>query len=125
MPKIVHLPQDLYEAVDERAKSQKMTADDLVVAWVSEKIDEPETSLANEAFEREAAAFELLKPELIAQYPNQYVAIFQEKVVAHGNDKLVLVKEVYSQFGEVPCYIGKASSEPRRKARIPSVWKAK
>jgi hypothetical protein len=125
MQQIVQLPKDLYEAVRKQAAMRQKTADALVVEWVAEKVEESETTEADEAFEREAAAFEALKPELLEQYVGQYVAIYQKQVVAVGADRLTLVKEVYNQFGEVPCYIEKVTTEPPRRIRIPSVWKGR
>ena len=40
MQQSIHLPQDLYEAVTRRAKNQEKTPNDLVVEWVSEKVEE-------------------------------------------------------------------------------------
>jgi hypothetical protein len=125
MQQTVQLPQDLYEAVHERAKIQRKTADDLVVEWVSEKIGETQLAEADRAFEQEIAAFEALKAELLVQFPGQYVAIYQGQVVGHGDNRLALVKEVYHQFGEVPCYVEKVTLEPPRRVRMPSVWKVK
>jgi hypothetical protein len=125
MQQTVQLPQELYEAVREHAKNQRKTADDLIVEWVSEKIGESETAEADKSFEQEAAAFKALLPELLTQYPGQYVAIYQGQVVGHGDNRLALVKEIYNQFGEVSCYVGKATSEPPRRVRMTSVWKAK
>lgn len=125
MQQTVQLPQDLYRAVRERAESQRKTADDLIAEWVSEKVGETELAEADEAFEREVAAFKALMPELLKQYPGQYVAIYQGQVAGHGDNRLALVKEVYNQFGEVPCYVEKVTSEPPRRVRIPSIWKAK
>jgi hypothetical protein len=125
MQPTIQLPQELYEAVRKQAASQQKTADALVVEWVAEKVDETTTTEAEAAFEQEVAAFEALKPELLEQYAGQYVAIYQKQVVAVGNDRLGLVKDVYGQFGEVPCYIEKVTLEPPRRVRIPSVWKAK
>lgn len=125
MPQTVQLPQDLYDAVRERAESQRKTTDDLVAEWVSEKVNEVDWVAAEESLEQEAAAFAALKPELLKQYPDQYVAIYQGQVVGYGDNRLALVKEVYGQFGEVPCYVEKVSLSPLRRVRIPSVWKAK
>jgi hypothetical protein len=125
MQQTVQLPQDLYEAVGKRAKTQQKTTNDLVVEWLSEKVEETEIAEADVAFEQEAAAFEALKPQLLEQYLNQYVAIYQGQIVGNGDNRLTLVKNVYNQFGEVPCYVEKVTLEPPRRARIPSVWKAK
>jgi hypothetical protein len=125
MQQSVQLPRNIYEAVRKRAKSQRKTADDLVVEWLSEKIDETESAEADEAFDQEVAAFNTLKPTLLAQYPDQYVAIYQGQVVGNGDNRLFLLKAVYNRFGEVPCYIEKVTSEPLRRVRIPSMWKTK
>lgn len=125
MQQTVQIPQDLYDAVNKRAKTQRKSADDLVVEWVSEKVGETETAEAEKAFKQEIAAFAALKPELLKQYPGQYVAIYRGQVVGNGDSRLALVKEVYNQFGEVPCYVEKVTLESPRRVRIPSVWKAK
>lgn len=125
MQQSIQLPQDLYDEVTKRAKTQQKSADDLVVEWVSEKVGETELAEADEAFIREVTAFKVLKPELLKKYPNQYVAIYQGQVVGSGDNRLALVKDVYNRFGEVPCYVEKVSSELPRRVRIPSVWKTK
>ena len=125
MQNMIQLPQDLYEAVRQQAESQRKTANDLITEWVSEKVGEAGVAETSEAFAREIAAFEALKPALLKQYPGQYVAIYQEQVVGHGDNRLALVKEVYKLFGEVPCFVEKVSLDPLRRVRITSVWKAK
>ena len=124
MPNTIQLPQDLYEAVRQKALAQQKTTEDLVIEWVSAHLDEAAYDDMTQAFEQEVAAFERLKTTLLAQYAGQYVAIYQGEVVGAGEDRLTLVKEVYRRFGEVPCYIEQVSSEPLRRVRITSVWKA-
>ena len=124
MPNTIQLPQDLYEAVRQKALAQQKTTEDLVIEWVSSHLDEAAYDDMTQAFEQEVAAFERLKTTLLAQYAGQYVAIYQGQVVGVGEDRLTLVKEVYRRFGEVPCYIEQVSSEPLRRVRITSVWKA-
>ncbi len=125
MQNMIQLPKDLYETVRKQAKAQQKTADSLVVEWVSEKADETGRVAIDEAFMQEVAAFEALKPDLLEQYPGQYVAIYQKQVVAVGDNRLALVKEVYSQFGEVPCFVEKVTLEPMRRVRMPSIRKVK
>ena len=125
MQNMIQLPQDLYESVRQQAENQQKTANDLITEWVSEKVGEADVLETSEAFAREIAAFEALKPALLKQYPGQYVAIYREQVVGHGDNRLALVKEVYKLFGEVPCFVEKVSLDPLRRVRITSVWKAK
>lgn len=121
----IQLSPDLYDAVRRRAAAQQKSPDSLVSEWVSDQLEATETDEAKIAFEQEIAAFEQMKPVLLEQFAGQYVAIYQGQVVAVGDNRLSLVKEVYNQFGEVPCYVEQVTSIPPRRVRITSVWKAK
>jgi hypothetical protein len=121
MQNIVQLPQDLYEAVRKKAVAQHKTTDALVIEWVSEYLGESETSEIIEAFEQEVAAFEQLKVTLLQQYAGKFVAIYQGKVVASGNEKLTLLDRVREEFGNVVCYIEQVTPDAPRTVRIPSV----
>ena len=125
----VQLPPDLYEAVRKEAASQRKTADGLVAEWVAERVGEqavpkPETSMET-AFAQEVATFERLRPSLQKEFAEQYVAIYQGKVVAHGSDKLAVLQEVRAQLGQVVCYIEKVSAAAPRTARMPSIYIAR
>ncbi len=74
-------------------------------------------------FEREVASFEALRSELLATYPGETVAIYQGKVVAHGEDKMAVFDQVLTEFGPVPCYIETVTDETPRRVRVPSAWK--
>ena len=121
MQNAVQFPQDLYDAIRKKAMAQQKTADDLVIEWVSGRLDESETAEVTRAFEQEVAAFERLRPALLEQYAEQYVAIFQGKVVASGDEKLVLLDQVRDRFGHVVCYIEKVSPDSPQTVRMPSV----
>jgi len=121
MQNIIQLPQDLYEAVSKKAVAQHKTTNALVIEWVSEYLGESETSEIIEAFEQEVAAFEQLKLTLLQQYAGQFVAIYQGKVVASGNEKLTLLDRVREEFGNVVCYIEQVTPDAPRTVRIPSV----
>ncbi len=121
MQNMVKLPQDLYDAIRKKAAAQQKTTDALVIEWVSEHIDQSDTSEITQAFEQEVAAFEKLKPTLLEQYTGKFVAIYQGNVVAIGDDKLNLLDEVRKRFGHVVCYIEKVAIDSPRTARIPSL----
>lgn len=71
--------------------------------------------------EQEIASFERMQAELSMRYGNQYVAIYQGKIVGHGPDKHTLIEQVYAQFGEVPCFVERADATEPRTARMPSI----
>jgi hypothetical protein len=123
--KTVRLPGDLFDAVRKRAAAQAMTPDALITEWVAAQVDMDFEEERKAAFEEEIAAFERMKPSLLEQYAGQYVGINQGQVIAVGDSRLKVVKEIYERLGQVVCYVEKVSTEPVRRVRIPSVWKAK
>lgn len=122
MQNAIQLPGDLYNAIRKKAIAQQKTTEDLVIEWVSEHLDESETSEINNAFEQEVAAFEQLKPTLFEQYDGQYVAIFQGEVVANGAEKLPLLDQVRERLGPVVCYIEKVIADSPRTVQMPSIY---
>ncbi len=95
--------------IDTEAKPSKKTA----------------TPPAPAEFLQAVAAFERLKPELLNQYSGRVVAIYQEQVVAVGDDRLSVFSEVVSKFGYVPVYIEWVEPETPRRVRMPSTWVAR
>jgi hypothetical protein len=64
-------------------------------------------------FEREKAAFERMKPQLLQQYPGKCVAIVNEQVVEIGDDKLDVIERVYQRLGHVTMYAQWVTDQPR------------
>lgn len=121
MQNVVQLPPALYEAIRKKAATQQKTTEDLVIEWVSAHLDESETNEITQAFEQEVAAFDQLRPALLKQYAGRYVAIYQGKVVATGDEKLALLDQVRERFGPIVCYIEKVSPDSPRTVRMPSL----
>lgn len=122
MQNAIQLPGDLYNAIRKKAIAQQKTTEDLVIEWVSEHLDESETSEMSNAFEQEVAAFEQIKLSLFEQYDGQYVAIYQGEVVANGAEKLPLLDQVRERLGPVVCYIEKVTADSPRTVRMPSIY---
>jgi hypothetical protein len=87
MNHLIELPEKLFIAVQMKASEQKKTPENLVIEWVAERLHEPESSY--EALDREADAFEQLKPMLMEKYAGQYVAIYQGKLITYGDNQFV------------------------------------
>ena len=78
----------------------------------------------DQVFERERAAFERLKPELLKTHRGKFVAVVNEQVVDADTDRVQLVLRVYDRFGYRPIYVQLVEEHlPRR--RLPSVWIAR
>lgn len=120
MQNVIQLPPDLFDALHKEALAQRKTTDTLVVEWVSARLDMSEMRGVDDAFEQEVAIFEQLKPTLLKQYKDQYVAIHNGEIVANGYDKLALLHQVRKQFGDIICYIEKVAVESPRIVRVPS-----
>lgn len=120
----IELPEEIYEAVRRRAAAQQKTPDTLVTEWVSAHLETGRSDEGEElvAFEQEIAAFEALKPTLLGQYRGQYVAIYQGEVVASGDKKLDVSRQVREQYGPIVYYVELVAPDSPRKVRIPSVW---
>jgi hypothetical protein len=64
-------------------------------------------------FEREKAAFERLKPDLLERFPDKCVAIVGGQVVEVGEDKLKVIERVRERFGRVSMYVQWVTAQPR------------
>ena len=125
----LHLPTKLMRRARRTAKArqqplEKVLTDALETALpdVVDVTKELSREQALAAFEREVAAYERLKPELLKRYAGRVVAIYQGQVVAVGNDKMEVLGDVYERIGYVPCYIEWVEPDAPRRARITSVW---
>lgn len=118
------------------ADQEQTTADALLVQAVTEFLARREITTPLEeatevydsvaihaAFEREVAAFEQQKPQLLQTYPGKIVAMYQGQVVAVGDDRNQVHEEVTEKYGNVPCYIENVAEDAPRLVRITSRWK--
>ena len=121
MQSTIQLPTDMYTAVWQQAKAQRISVDALVAKWVAKHLKPSITIKDSSSFECEVTAFEQMMPTLLEKYPDRYVAIYQEKVIASGDEKLPLLRQVREEFGQVVCYIEKVTPEYPQTVRIPSM----
>ncbi|HEY4688144.1 MAG TPA: DUF5678 domain-containing protein [Anaerolineae bacterium] len=70
------------------------------------------TDTASSGFEREKAAFQALKPELLKRYPGQFVAIVNGQVVEVGDDKIQVIDRVHERLGQVSMYVQQITDQP-------------
>ncbi len=84
-------------------------------AW-RESESQRQHSTYDEAFQREVAAFERMKPDLLRQHPNRVVAIYNGQVVQIGgeNESVAdVAMRAYEQLGYVPVYVQRVETSPR------------
>ena len=85
-------------------------------SWREAERQRPQQSAHDEAFQREAEAFERMKSELLRQYPGRAVAIHNGQVIQVGgeNESVADVAfRLYERMGYVPLYVQRVEASPR------------
>jgi len=70
--------------------------------------------LEREAIHRETEAFWAMQADLVAHYPDEYVAIYQGQVVDHDPDITHLEQRVAERLSEATVLIAPVTDAPRR-----------
>jgi hypothetical protein len=81
--------------------------------WYEEQERERKWQEQLEAFEREVAAFEQMKPELLEKYKGRCVAIVGGQVVEVGDNKRQVLKRVRESLGQVTVYVQRVEEKPQ------------
>jgi len=82
-------------------------------AWRETRQRQAQVQQSPEAFEREAAAFECMLPELLQEYRGRVVALHNGRVVEVGDSKVEVSERVHQRLGDVTVYIQRVSEQPR------------
>jgi len=73
-------------------------------AWRNAEQQQPRPA-SEEAFQREVAAFEHMKPELLKTHLGKAVAVYHGEIVAVGETEAQVYEQVTARFGEAPIFI--------------------
>ena len=68
---------------------------------------------ANSIFEEQKRAYWRMRDELLMQYANQWVAIANGALVAHGDSASKVMLEAYRKTGSKVLYVNKVGDEKR------------
>ena len=60
----------------------------------------------------EEQAFYKKKAHLLQRYEGQFVALYQGRVVGHGQDDEELARRMFEKLGDIPFYIQRVGKEP-------------
>lgn len=84
MSSTIEIPDALFAAVHKEALVRKTALEDLVVEWLSERLNDDKEAQTGwlTALKTEAEAFARLKPGLMLECAGQYVAIYGAKSLA-------------------------------------------
>ena len=79
---------------------------DLEIGSVPATASRPDASLDNDfedVVEHEIQAFHRLHPTLLAQYPDEFVAIYNQELVDHDPEKLALYQRIPAAISRAIC----------------------
>jgi len=123
--------QALYNVLDERqvTESALIDHDDRPVrimvpadeyaaflAWRKAEQQRQQRAASDEALRREAEVYERMKPELLRQYRNRVVAIYNGQIIEIGSENESVVNvamRVYERLGYAPVYVQRVEETPR------------
>ena len=86
------------------------------LAWRKAEHERRQQPTQDQALQREVEAFERMKPELLRQYRNRVVAIYNGQVVEVGNENesvADVAMRVYERLGYIPVYVHRVEETPR------------
>lgn len=100
----------LVQQVAQLARTQERLPEEVVEAAVRSYLE----ALEEQAIHRETEAFWQQHDELLALYPNQYVALRNGVVVDHDSDVSWLERRVRNRYGMAPVLIAPVTPVGRR-----------
>jgi hypothetical protein len=92
------VPENIYQEVAQLAQETQSEIDDVLEEIVIRSFPPLYVSPDQPKMLREVAAFEAMHPELWEKYPNEFVAVYQGKVIDHDLDEMVLVDRVHETY---------------------------
>ncbi len=73
-----------------------------------------------EAMLQEQTAYQTMLPQLLAQYKNEFVAIYQGKVVDHDTNKIALVVRLDESYPDAVVLVQQVTDKPEKVLRMRS-----
>ena len=106
----VTLQTNLADQVVDYAAVNRLTPEALVKKAVQSYL----IQYRREKIRAETEAFEQQKEMLLAQFPEQYVAVHEGQVIDHDSDLRTLQIRVFASVGRVPVLLKKVSTKPEK-----------
>jgi len=100
---------DLLAQLEQAATDQEMTGEEVLVSAVSDYLERR----AHRKIVAESEAFARQRPQILASYPNEYIAMHNGDVVDHDLDLRSLNLRVRRRFGQTAILMQKADVESK------------
>lgn len=92
----------------------------VVAEQASTPVENVYVSPERQAMQEEKARFQAMLPDLLTRYENQYVALYQGKIVDHDQDKIALALRLDKTHPNTAVLIQKVTAESEPILRMPS-----
>ncbi|MCE7986639.1 MAG: hypothetical protein DYG89_36155 [Caldilinea sp. CFX5] len=112
----VTLSSELTDILTAEAERSGKTLSMLVEEWLRQQYQ----TLRRGQLAAQTQRFQAKQMTLYAQYPNQYVAFYNDAVLDHDNDMRALALRVRADHGNLPVVIAQVTPEPVTEYKIRS-----
>jgi predicted transcriptional regulator len=116
----ITLPDDIYRQFENIAESSEQDVAEVVAEAAAANIPQLDVHPRWQEMEREEAAFRAMHEELLLKHRNQYVAIYQGKVIDHDEDFVEIIGRIDEAYPDDIVFISNVSAEPERTLRFRS-----
>ena len=108
----LNVPDAVYKKAQETAEASNRPIRDLLSDVIVDAFPQMPQHPEAAAYQRETEAFEQMYDELVKQYPNEDVAIYQGEVVDHDVDPVELMFRVREAFPNKPVLMRSVNEPP-------------
>ncbi len=106
------LPEPVYQRAQQVAASTRRDIHEVLSEALAQTFRPFPVDKNRELMLREIEAFRNLHPQLIRQYPGEYVAVYQGQVVDHDSDPVALLKRINQKYPDKVVLRRKVERDP-------------
>jgi hypothetical protein len=111
---MVTLPDKVFQQIEKQAQVENRPVNELVADVLQTTFTPMPENPEREAMEREMAAYLTMHRQLLAQFENQYVAIYGGQLVDHDSDQLALLDRRLKNYPNETVMITQVQTKPIR-----------
>ena len=108
------IPDYIYQQAENIARSEQRPITEIFNEALAQLFPAIHVNVGRPQMEQEQRAFRRSHAELLAQYPGEYVAVYQGKVIDHDADQVALVGRVDERYPQEVVLIKLVTAEPDR-----------
>lgn len=114
----IRVPDHVYQQALHIAEENRRPLEEVISDALSEAFPAVHVSPERARMEREQAAFRRLYPELVARYPDEFVAIHNGEVIGHDKSRLELVTRIDEEYPGQVVLVRAVRAEPEERVLV-------